>query len=155
MHGLIFWRRKDNILIIEESVALIKLAEGRKGFLKFLNQIAVWQNSKLIDEAYETHSIKVETDAVRKAQRKLSNLTKADIMRIRQEARENMPMLPLEQLDCIKEFDIFVVRDSAPSAQDATEENGQLLALGHYDGEKVEMAMYDDVKYILYDRPES
>ena len=148
-HGLIFWRRKDNILIIEEYVALLKLAEGRKGFLKFLNQIVVWQNSKLIDEAYETHSIKVETDAVRKAQRKYANLTKADIQRIRQEARENMPMLPIEQLDYIKEFDIFVVRACAPSVQDATEKSGQLLAIGHFDGKKVEMALYEDIKYNL------
>ena len=148
-HGLIFWRRKDNILIIEESVALFKLAEGRKGFLKFLNQIAVWQSSQLIDKTYETHRIKVETEAVRKAQRKFANLTKADIMRIRQKARENLPMLPIEQLDYIKEFDIFVVRASAPSAPDATEESGQLLALGHYDGEKVEMAMYEDIKLNL------
>lgn len=154
-HGLIFWRRKDKLLIIEETVALMKLAEGRKGFLKFLNQIAVWQSSKLIDEAYETHSIKEETDAVRKAQRKYANLTKADIIRIRQEARENMPMLPIEQLEYIKEFDIFVVRADAPSIQDATKEDGHLLALGHFDGEKVEMAMYEDIKYILYDRSES
>ena len=147
--GVVFWRKKDNILIIEEYFAMLKMAEGREGFLKFLNQVAVWQSSKLIDEAYETHSIKVETEAVRKAQRKYANLTKADIMRIRQEARENMQMLPLEQLDYIKEFDIFVVRASAPSAQDATEESGQLLALGHYDGEKVEMAMYDDIKHNL------
>lgn len=154
-HGLIFWRRKDKLLIIEETVALMKLAEGRKGFLKFLNQIAVWQSSKLIDEAYESHSIKVETEAVRKAQRKYANLTKADIMRIRQEARENMSMLPIEQLEYIKEFDVFVVRADAPSIQDATKEDGHLLALGHFDGEKVEMAMYEDIKYILYDRSES
>ena len=147
--GVVFWRKKDNILIIEEYFAMLKMAEGREGFLKFLNQVAVWQSSKLIDEAYETHSIKVETDAVRKAQRKYANLTKADIMRIRQEARENMQMLPLEQLEYIKEFDIFVVRASAPSAQDATEESGQLLALGHFDGEKVEMAMYDEIKHNL------
>ena len=147
--GVVFWRKKDNILIIEECFAMLKMAEGREGFLKFLNQVAVWQSSKLIDEAYETHSIKVETDAVRKAQRKYANLTKADIMRIRQEARENMQMLPIEQLDYIKEFDIFVVRASAPSAQDATEESGKLLALGHFDGEKVEMAMYDEIKHNL------
>ena len=147
--GVVFWRKKDNILIIEEYFAMLKMAEGREGFLKFLNQVAVWQSSKLIDEAYEAHSIKVETDAVRKAQRKYANLTKADIMRIRQEARENMPMLPLEQLEYIKEFDIFVVRASAPSAQDATEESGQRLALGHFDGEKVEMAMYDEIKHNL------
>ena len=147
--GVVSWRKKDNILIIEEYFAMLKIAEGREGFLKFLNQVAVWQSSKLIDEAYEAHRIKVETDAVRKAQRKYANLTKADIQRIRQNARENMQMLPIEQLDYIKEFDIFVVRASAPSAQDATVECGQLLALGHYDGEKVEMAMYDDIKHNL------
>ena len=147
--GVVFWRQIAKILIIEEYFAMLKMAEGREGFLKFLNQVAVWQSSKLIDEAYETHRIKVETDAVRKAQRKYANLTKADIMRIRQEARENMQMLPIEQLDYIKEFDIFVVRASVPSAQDATEASGQLLALGHYDGEKVEMAMYDEIKHNL------
>ena len=31
----------------------------------------------------------------------------------------------------------------------ATFVNKHLLALGHYDGEKVEMAMYDDIKYNL------
>ena len=153
--GVVFWREKDNILIIEEYFAMLKMAEGREGFLKFLNQVAVWQSSKLIDEAYEAHSLKVETDAVRKAQRKYANITKADIMRICQEARENMSMIPLEQLEYIKEFDIFVVSADAPSIQDATKEDGYLLALGHFDGEKVEMAMYEDIKYILYDRSES
>lgn len=153
--GVIFWRKKDNILIIEEFFAKIKLAEGREGFLKFLNQVATWQNNILIQEAYSAHCLTVETEAVRKAQRKFASLTKADIQRIRQNARDNMPVIPPEQLDCIKEFDIFVVRASAPSAQESTEESGQLLALGHYDGEKVEMAMYDDVKYILYDSSES
>lgn len=153
--GLIFWRKKDNILLIEECFVMLKLAEGREGFLKFLNQVAAWQSSKLINEAYEAHRIKVETDAVRKAQKQFTNLTKADIQRIRQEARVDMPELPIEKLDYVKEFDILVVRSNAPSAKEATEEGGQLLALGHYDGEKVEMAMYDDIKYILYDRPES
>ena len=147
--GLITWRQKDKILIIEESLTLMKLAEGRKGFQTFLNQAALWQNERIISEAYETRRINVETDAVRKAQKDYANLTKADIHRIRQEARENMTMIPPKQLDCIKEFDIFVVRANAPSAQDATAESGQLLALGHYDGEKVEMAMYDDIKHNL------
>ena len=147
--GVVFWRKKDNILIIEEYFVMLKMAEGREGFLKFLNQVATWQNNIIIQEAYSAECLKVETDAVRKAQRKYANLTKADIQRIRQETRENMPMIPLGQLDCIKEFDIFVVRASAPSAQDATEESGQLLALGHFDGEKVEMAMYDEIKHNL------
>ena len=153
--GVVFWRKKDNILIIEEFLVTLKMAEGREGFLKFLNQVATWQNSILFQEAYTAHCLKVETDAVREAQRKFASLTKADIMRIRQDARENMSMLPLEQLDYIKEFDIFVVRANTPSAQDATEERGQLLALGHFDGEKVEMAMYDEIKHILHDKSQS
>ena len=153
--GVVFWRKKDKILIIEEYLAMLKMSEGRDGFLKFLNQVAMWQNNNIAQEDYETHRLKVETEAVRKAQRKYANLTKADIQRIRQEARENMPMLPIEQLEYIKEFDIFVVRSNAQSAQEATEESGQLLALGHYDGEKVEMAMYDEVKHILHDKSES
>lgn len=147
--GLITWRQKDKILIIEESLAVMKLAEGKKSFQNFLNQAALWQNERIISEAYEARRIKVETDAVRKAQKDYANLNKADIHRIRQEARENMTMIPPKQLDCIKEFDIFVVRANAQSAQEATAESGQLLALGHYDGEKVEMAMYDEIKHNL------
>ena len=153
--GVIFWRKKDNILIIEEYLAKLKMAEGREGFLKFLNQVATWQHNIIIQEAYAAHCLKVETNAVRNAQRRYVAFTKADIQRIRQFARENMPPIPIEQLDCIEEFDIFVVRANAPSAQDATEESGQLLALGHYDGEKVEMAMYDEIKHILHDKSES
>ena len=147
--GVIHWQRKNKVLLIEEVLGTLKVAEGRDGFLRFLNQVSMWQNHRLLAEAYESLRLKVETDAVRKSQRKYANLTKADIMRIRQEARENMPMIPLEQLEYIKEFDIFVVRASAPSAQEATEASGQLLALGHFDGEKVEMAMYDEIKHNL------
>lgn len=147
--GLIHWQRKNKVLLIEEVLGTLKVAEGRDGFLRFLNQVSMWQNHRLLAEAYESLRLKVETEAVRKARAQFAMLTKADMQRIRQNARENMEMIPLEQLDCIKEFDIFVVRSNAPSAQDATEENGQLLVLGHYDGKKVEMALYEDIKYNL------
>lgn len=153
--GVVFWRKKDKILIIEEYLAMLKMSEGRDGFLKFLNQVAIWQNCILFQEAYESYFLKVETEAVREAQRKYASLTKADVMRIRQNVRDKMPLVVPEQIGCIKEFDIFVVRANAPSVQDATIESGQLLALGHYDGEKVEMAMYDEIKHILHDKSES
>lgn len=147
--GLIHWQRKNKVLLIEEVLGTLKVAEGRDGFLRFLNQVSMWQNHRLLAEAYESLRLKVETEAVRKARSQFAMLTKADMQRIRQNARENMEMIPPEQLDYIKEFDIFVVRSSAPSAQDATVESGQLLALGHYDGKKVEMALYEDIKYNL------
>ena len=146
---LIHWQRKNKVLLIEEVLGTLKVAEGRDGFLRFLNQVSMWQNHRLLAEAYEAHRLKVETEAVRKAQARFAMLTKADMQRIRQNARENMEMIPPERLDCIKEFDIFIVRANAPSAQEATEASGQLLAVGHFDGEKVEMAMYDEVKHNL------
>ena len=147
--GVIHWQRKNKVLLIEEVLGTLKVAEGRDGFLRFLNQVSMWQNHRLLAEAYESLRLKVETEAVRKARAQFAMLTKADMQRIRQNARENMEMIPPERLDCIKEFDIFVVRANAPSAQEATEESGQLLALGHFDGEKVEMAMYDEIKHNL------
>ena len=147
--GIIHWQRKNKVLLIEEVLGTLKVAEGRDGFLRFLNQVSMWQNHRLLAEAYESLRLKVETEAVRKARAQFAMLTKADMQRIRQNARENMEMIPPERLDCIKEFDIFIVRANAPSAQEATEASGQLLALGHFDGEKVEMAMYDEIKHNL------
>lgn len=144
--GLIYWKAQDKILLLEESLATIKLTEGKEGFQHFLDQVAAWQNFQLINEAYEAHRIKVETDAVRKAQKDNPNLSNSDIYRIRQFARSTMGEIDLESLDILKEFDIMIIRPSAPSAKAATEANGQLLAVGHYDGKQVEMAMYDDIK---------
>lgn len=144
--GRIYWKAQDKILLIEEEFATIKLAEGKEGFQHFLDQVAAWQNYQLINEAYEAHRIKVETEAVRKAQKDNPNLTNSDIYRIRQFARSTMGEIDLESLDVLKEFDIMIIRPSAPSAKAATEANGQLLAVGHYDGKQVEMAMYDDIK---------
>jgi hypothetical protein len=149
----LYWQRKGKALLVSEVLGRLKLAEGRDGFLRFLNQVSMWQNYRLLAEAYESLRLKVETEAVRKARTQFAMLTKADMQRIRQNARENMEMIPPERLDYIKEFDIFILRAGAPSAELATEENGQLLAIGHFDGEKVEMAMYDDVKYNLF-KPE-
>lgn len=144
--GLIYWKAQDKILLLEESLATIKLAEGKEGFQHFLDQVAAWQNFQLINEAYEAHRIKVETETVRKAQKDNPNLSNSDIYRIRQLARSTMGEIDFESLDILKEFDIMIIRSSAPSAKNATEANGQLLAVGHYDGKQVEMAMYDDIK---------
>lgn len=138
-------------LLIEESLATLKLAEGERGFKHFLEQVAQWQNYKLLQDAYETHRIDIEAKAVREAKKQYAYLTKADIQRIRQNARANMAELdPATVLGGNPaEFDLFIIRAAAPSAAQATESNGQLLALGHYDGKTLEMALYDDIKHNL------
>lgn len=149
--NFIFWQVKNRMLLIREPLALVELRLGAAKFKDFLNIVCDWQNFKLISEAYEQKRIEIEAAAVRKAQEESgAPLTDADILCIRQHARSSMEQIPLEQLpNLIREFDILIIRESATSAESATEENGQLLAVGHYDGEKLEMAMYDDVKSSL------
>ena len=145
--GLIYWKAKDKMLLIEESLATIKIAEGMFGFQRFLDQVAAWQNYQLISEAYEARRIDIEVKAVREAQKKSSvKLSDADIQRIRQNARANMPEIDPDKLATVHEFDILVIRATTISRDTATEEGGTLLALGHYDGRKVEMAIYEDIK---------
>lgn len=152
--GLVHWQVKDKILLIEESLAVVQLAQGEEGFRNFLDHLAAWQNFRLMRDAYEKVRIQIEADAVREAQKTEPRLTKADIQRIRQTARAGLPEIAPEKLPVIKEFDIFIIRATALSAAHATEENGQLLAVGHYDGKQVEMAMYDDIKDNLKQKEE-
>ena len=146
--GLIYWQVKGKTLLIEQSLATTLLAGGSKLFQKFLDIAAQIQNSELLADAYEQQRITIETAAVRDAQEKTSSkLTDADIQRIRQNARENMQHIDMKSiLDAINEFDIMIIRSSAISSADATQEGGELVAVGHFDGEKVEMAMWDEIK---------
>lgn len=150
--GLIHWQVKDKILLIEESLAIIELTQGEMGFRRFLKHVTQWQNYQLLVEAYEQQRIDTEAQAVREADKKLGKiLTPADILRIRQQARNDMIMIDPHKLkNLIREFDIMIIRADAQSGEQTTQENGQLLALGHYDGKKLEMAMYDDVKAMLF-----
>ena len=149
--NLIFWQVKNRMLLIREPLALFELGLGADKFKDFLKTVCDWQNFKLINEAYEQKRIEIEAAAVRKAQEERgAPLSDDDVLFIRQHARSSMEQIPLYQLpNLIREFDILIIRASATSADTATEENGQLLAVGHYDGEKLEMAMYDDVKSSL------
>ena len=165
--GLLHWQsspshkgegRGGASLLIEESLATIQLAQGAEAFRHFLTQCAQWQNFKFLQEAYERHRIDTEAKAVREAKSSLPmgegggrGFSKADITRIRQNARDKMLELDPTAIlgDKPQDFDLFIIRATAPSSAQATEANGQLLALGHYDGKILEMAMYDDIKHNL------
>lgn len=147
--GILTWMRKGRYLLLDEPFAISILATGKKGAKNIFTMIALWQNFHIFLEAAEQVRMETELEAVRKAQKEHPSLTNEDIRRIRMNARNNMPELDPDKIDYIREFDLFVIRSSAPSAQDATEENGQLVALGHFDGRELQMAMYEDVKYNL------
>lgn len=147
--GLLTWMREGRYLLLEQPFATSILATGKKGAKNIFTMVALWQNFHIFLEAAEQIRLETELAAVRKAQTEHPSLTKDDIRRIRMNARNNMPELDPDKIDYVREFDLFVIRSSAPSAQDATEENGQLVALGHFDGKELQMAMYEDVKYNL------
>ena len=146
--GLFHWQVKGKTLLLEQSLAISIMSLGPEKFKKFLNLLAQFKNAELIGNAYEQQRIDLETAAVRDAQEKTSSkLTDADIQRIRLNARENMQHIDMKSiLDAIHEFDIMVIRSSAISSADATQEGGELVAVGHFDGKKVEMAMWDEIK---------
>ena len=146
--GLFHWQVKGKTLLLEQSLAISIMSLGPEKFKKFLNLLAQFKNAELIGNAYEQQRIDLETAAVRDAQEKTSSkLTDADIQRIRLNARENMQHIDMKSiLDAINEFDIMIIRSSAISSADATQEGGELVAVGHFDGEKVEMAMWDEIK---------
>lgn len=145
---LFHWQVKGKTLLLEQSLAVSIMSLGPEKFKKFLTLLAQFKNAELIGNAYEQQRIDLETAAVRKAQEQTkTKLTDADIQRIRQNAREDMQHIDMKSiLDAIHEFDIMIIRSNAISSADATEEGGQLVAVGHFDGKKVEMAMWDEIK---------
>ncbi len=149
--GLIHWQVKENLLLIEESLAQVWLSYGERGFKNCLNAAAQWQNFRIIQAAYEDRRIEREAEAVRKAKEANPDLTLTDddILRIRQTARETLPEADPEAFGVIGEFDLFIIRSTAAATAAATESNGQLLAIGHFDGKKLEMALYADIKHRL------
>lgn len=146
--GLLHWQVKGKTLLLEQSLAIVMMSQGRKDFTKFLDLVAQYKNAELINEAYEQQRIDLETAAVRKAQEQTkTKLTDADIQRIRQNAREDIQHIDIGSiLNAIHEFDIMIIRSNAVSEQEATQEGDQLVAVGHYDGKKVEMAMWDEIR---------
>lgn len=146
--GLIHWQVKGKTLLLEQSLAIYMMAQGEKEFRKFLDLTAQVKNSELLGDVYEQQRIDLEAQAVREAQKASSSpLTDADIQRVRQNAREAMQHIDMKSiLDAIHEFDIMIIRSNAISSADATQEGGQLVAVGHFDGKKVEMAMWDEIK---------
>ena len=146
--GLFHWQVKGKTLLLEQSLAVSVMSLGSKTFKKFLDLVAQYKNAELISDAYEQQRINLETAAVRKAQEQTkTKLTDADIQRIRQNAREDIQHIDISSiLNAIHEFDIMIIRSNAVSEQEATQEGGQLVAVGHYDGKKVEMAMWDEIR---------
>lgn len=153
--GLIYWREKDRVLLIEESLAIVNMAEGREIFRNFLNAAALYINYKLLQDAYGKVMQQKEAEAVRQALKEYGATGDADINRIRQKVRDDLEMIDASKIKPVTEFDILIIRQHTKNHDRATEEGGELLAVGHYDGKTVEMASFDDIKHNLVNNREA
>lgn len=152
--GLVHWRPRERQLLIEQSLASVYLTK-REWWEAFMKITLLAVTDDRLSEAYEKATITAEAAAVRKAKAEMKErgitqpLTKADIYRIRQQARDNMQQIDLQP---IEEFDIFIIRATATSVHTAEESTGELIAVGHYHiGGQTEMALFDDIKHHIYD----
>ena len=145
--GLILWMHKDHYLLIAEPLAIYVMTFGAEFFKWFLFSVADWQNFKNLQAAYDQERVRLEGEAIRQEALQHDQLTMADLDRIRRNAREQIREINPDTIPQLTEFDIFIIRESAPTAVDASVENGQLVAVGHFDGSKIEMEMWEDIMH--------
>lgn len=139
----IFWFKEKNQFIIDERLALFFLLDKVK-WTGFLNMLLLYAQYQYTYDATLKKKQEIEKKAVSEAYKQNPDLTESDIQRIRNNAIENVSEMEIEVL---KEIDFAIVRKDAPIVSRATEENGQLLVVGHYDSEKnLEMANWEEVK---------
>ena len=139
----IFWFKEKNQFIIDERLALIFLFDKVK-WTGFLNMLLLYAQYQYTYDATLKKKQEIEKKAVSEAYKQNPDLTESDIQRIRNNAIDNISEMEIEVL---KEIDFAIVRKDAPIVSRATEENGQLLVVGHYDSEKnLEMANWEEVK---------
>ena len=139
----IFWFKEKNQFIIDERLALFFLLDKVK-WTGFLNMLLLYAQYQYTYDATIKKKQEIEKKAVSEAYKQNQDLTESDIQRIRNNAIYDMSEIEIEVL---KEIDFAIVRKDAPVVSRATEENGQLLVVGHYDSEKnLEMANWEEVK---------
>lgn len=139
----IFWFKEKNQFIIDERLALIFLFDKVK-WTGFLNMLLLYAQYQYTYDATIKKKQEIEKKAVSEVYKQNPDLTESDIQRIRNNAIDNISEMEIEVL---KEIDFAIVRKDAPIVSRATEENGQLLVVGHYDSEKnLEMANWEEVK---------
>ena len=140
--NLLYWRPKERYYIIEQTLADLYLSSPKlwQGFMKMLFIAAVDERTT---EARRWAEAEAKRKAVLAAHDVTSNLTDADKARIGRNAVANLP--PTTPVS-IPDFDFGIIRADVLSVSDSI---GELVAVGHYDGNTLEMSLYEDIKHNL------
>lgn len=161
-NGLIVWDSRNRRLFIVESLAQVYISLGREQWQNFLLNASDYVNFTIAQTQAEQDRINAEMKAVRAAKRKHPLITKAEIERVRIEARTAIE--PREKIKGqFEEFEFFIIRsNSYPSdvnsdtAAAEHEAAGHIISVGHINTNTgtLEMALWDDIKSRLTDTSE-
>lgn len=154
--GILAWDQQQRHLFIDSSLALVMMTNADT-WRTFLQNVYLWQYSRLCDQAWAEYMQHEELAAVRAAigdgssrdsershkNRPLGELSRADIDRIRHARRREIAFSDMEPPK-VEPFEFFIIPSStAPTVEP--------IAVGHYDPdtESLEMAPWQDVKPLL------
>ena len=152
--GILAWDQQQRRLFIDSSLALVMMTNADT-WHTFLQNVYLWQYSRLCDQAWADHFQREELAAVRAAMQTAkehqpsalshqpSALSRADIDRIRHARRREIAFSDMEPPK-VEPFEFFIIPSStAPTVEP--------IAVGHYDPdtESLEMAPWQDVKPLL------
>lgn len=169
--GVLEWDGKNRRLFIDSDLALLMINQGADGWRMFIQNVYLWQYSKLCDRAWADYFQQEELAAVRDymagdgssrdsershQNRPHSALSRSDIDRIREARRQEILQSDM-QAPKIEPFEFFIVSAAdAPLHQQGgagggSAPVGRLISVGHYDPdtEQMEMALWDDVQTLL------
>ena len=150
--GILAWDQQQRRLFIDSSLALVMMTNADT-WHTFLQNVYLWQYSRLCDQAWADHFQREELAAVREAMQTANplpsgrsgrgSLSRADIDRIREARRREIAFSDMEPPK-VEPFEFFII----PSSTATTVEP---IAVGHYDPdtESLEMAPWQDVKPLL------
>ena len=126
--GVLEWDGKNRRLFIDSDLALLMINQGADGWRMFIQNVYLWQYSKLCDRAWADYFQQEELKAVRDYQQKLkdnsqlstlrstsgrsqgenSQLSRSDIDRIREARRQEILQSDM-QAPKIEPFEFFIV----------------------------------------------
>ena len=138
--GLLSFNPVTHRLFISTTLAQLYLTDSER-WTAFLRNIHNWAIYHRQQEAWNDYFLKVETSAVREAKKKYAALSKADIARIRQQARiaVDITAIPAPK---VQPFEYFIADIEAKL-------NNDVLVVGNFDGENFEMENYERVQRFI------
>ena len=105
--GVLYWDGKERRLTVDYNLAVLMM-QRKEGWRHFLDNIWLWKRYTLMQEAWSSIFHKEEMKSVRRAKQKFPHLSKADIIRVRQQKREEIGIDRAGELPRIERMEVYI-----------------------------------------------